>query len=176
MIRTILTYPEPILREKSAPVTEFNEELKEIIADMAETMFAAPGAGLAAPQIGISKQIVVINTSKKDEDADKQILALINPEIIAGQGSQVDEEGCLSVREYTANVKRFVNIQVKAQTPEGKVVEFDADDFFARVIQHELDHLEGKLFIDRISSLKRNLYKKRLKKLLQAETENTDEE
>ncbi len=175
MIKTILTYPNPLLRKKAEPVTEFNEELAEIIQDMAETMFDAPGAGLAAPQIGISKQIAIINTSKKEDDADKEVLALINPEILSGEGSQVDEEGCLSIREYSAKVKRFMTIKVKAMTPEGKEIEFEADEFFARVIQHELDHLEGKLYIDLISSLKRNLYKKRLKKIIQTEAEKKSE-
>ena len=175
MIKKILTYPEPVLRKKAAPVTEFNQELKEIIADMADTMFDAPGAGLAAPQIGISKRIVVINTSKREGDADKKILALINPVILSGEGSQIDEEGCLSVRDFSAKVKRFMNIKVRAQDPEGQELEFEAEEFFARVIQHEVDHIEGVLYIDHISSLKRNLYKRRLKKLLQTEAEEKSE-
>jgi peptide deformylase len=113
--------------------------------------------------------------STKEDDADKRILTLINPVILCGEGSQVDEEGCLSVRDFSAKVKRFMKIQVKALTPEGKEVQFDAEEFFARVIQHELDHLAGKLYIDLISSLKRNLYKKKLKKILENETEKTSE-
>jgi peptide deformylase len=175
MIKKILTYPEPVLRKKASTVTEFNQELKEIIADMADTMFDAPGAGLAAPQIGISKRIVVINTSKREGDADKKILALINPVILSGEGSQIDEEGCLSVRDFSAKVKRFMNIKVRAQDPEGQELEFEAEEFFARVIQHEVDHIEGVLYIDHISSLKRNLYKRRLKKLLQTEAEEKSE-
>ncbi len=168
---TILTYPNPILRQKAKPVTLFDDNLLKIINNMAETMFDAPGAGLAAPQIGISQQIVVINrTEESDEDdtivPEKKFLALINPIIYEGEGSQVAKEGCLSVLDYSAKVKRFFSIKVKALSPSGEKIEFEADDFFARVIQHEVDHLEGKLFIDRISSLKRNLYKKRLKKLL----------
>ena len=172
MIRKILTYPNPVLRKKAQPVTEFNDELQELIDDMVETMFDAPGAGLAANQVGVAKQVIVLNTSEKEDDADKKVLALVNPEISEGQGEQVDIEGCLSVIEYTSKVKRFQKIVVKAQNAKGKAIEFEAEEFFARAIQHECDHLEGKLFIDRISSLKRAFYKKRLKKMLQQEKDN----
>lgn len=175
MIQEIITYPNPILRQKATPVTEFDHQLETIIKDMADTMFDAPGAGLAAPQIGISKRIIVVNTSKKEDDSDKEYLALINPEIISGEGSDVDTEGCLSVREYSTKVKRFQSVVIKAKTADGQDTEFEASDFFARVLQHEVDHLEGKLFIDRISSLKRNLYKKKLKKLIKEESEKSDE-
>ncbi|MDP2106298.1 MAG: peptide deformylase, partial [Desulfobulbaceae bacterium] len=146
-----------------------DEDLRQLIVDMVDTMFDAPGAGLAANQIGVSKQVVVINVSEKEKDADRQSLALINPEIIHGEGSQVDVEGCLSVIEYSTKVERFQKIVVRAFDITGKECEFEAEDFFARVIQHECDHLEGKLFIDRISSLKRTLYKKKLKKILAEE-------
>lgn len=172
MIKKIITYPNPILAKKAAVVTEFDDTLRQLIVDMAETMFDAPGAGLAANQIGVSQQVVVINTSEKEQDADRQSIALINPEIIHGEGTQVDVEGCLSVREYSTKVKRFYKIVVRACDVTGECREFEAEDFFARVIQHECDHLEGKLFIDRISSLKRNLYKKKLKKML-AEEQNS---
>jgi len=172
MIRKIITYPDPILRKKAVKVTEFDDQLKELIADMIETMFDAPGAGLAAPQVGVSIQLVVVNVSEGEDDEDRKALALINPVILDGEGSQVDVEGCLSVVEYSSKVKRFMNIKVKAQNSDGKEIEFDAEEFFARVIQHEVDHLEGTLFIDRISSLKRGLYKKRLKKMLREQAEN----
>jgi len=168
----IITYPNPILRKKAATIQEFDDELQEIIAKMATTMFEAPGAGLAAPQVGISRRLVIINTTEHPEDApedfepDNTFLALINPEIYEAEGSQIGTEGCLSVLEYSAKVKRFSHIKVRAQDPTGEPLDFPADDFFARVIQHELDHLDGKLFIDRISALKRNLYKKKLKKIL----------
>ena len=166
MIKKIITYPDPILRKKAAPVTEFDEELQALIADMTETMFDAPGAGLAANQIGVSQQVCVINVSKRDDDEDRKVLALINPVISEGEGSDTDVEGCLSIIDYTSKVKRFTKIKVTAQNAKGKTIEFEAQDYFARVIQHETDHLEGKLFIDRISSLKRTLYKKKLKKIL----------
>ena len=169
MIRTILTYPNPILRHKAAPVTEFGPGLDELVRDLVETMFHAPGAGLAAPQVGVSKRVVVINTSTKENDEDQQAIALVNPEILSGEGSQIDVEGCLSVIDCTSKVKRFQKIVVRAQDTAGTTREFEAEDFFARVIQHECDHLDGVLFIDRISALKRGLYKKRLKKILQDE-------
>jgi len=166
VIKKILTYPNPILRKKADEVTDFGPELRQLCRDMTETMFDAPGAGLAAPQIGVSKQVVVINTSKQDDDSDRKAMALINPRLSEGTGSETDVEGCLSVIDYTAKVKRFTKIKVTAQDLNGKRIEFTAEDFFARVIQHECDHLEGKLFIDRVSSLKRTLYKKKLKKIL----------
>jgi peptide deformylase len=171
MIRKIITFPDPILKKVAKPVTKFDGKLKKIISDMIETMFDAPGAGLAAPQIGLSIQLVIINTSKKEEDADRKAIALINPEIYDGEGSETDTEGCLSVIEYTAKVKRFKKIRVKALDATGKEIDFEAEDFFARVIQHECDHLQGKLFIDRISPLKRGLYKKKLKKILAEEAD-----
>lgn len=171
MIRKIITYPHPILSKKATLVTEFGEPLRCLISDMIETMFDAPGAGLAANQIGECRRVVVINTSEKEKDEDRQAIALINPEIIQAEGSQVDVEGCLSVIDYSTKVKRFQKIMVRAQDAAGQVSEFEAEDFFARVIQHECDHLEGKLFIDRISTLKRSLYKKKLKKILAEEQE-----
>ena len=167
-IRTILTYPHPVLRQKAAPVTEFDDKLKELVADMGETMFAAPGVGLAANQIGVPLQVVVIEQSTP-ETAD--FMALINPVISKGEGAVFDDEGCLSVRECLAKVKRFRKIHVTAQDVEGNPIEFDAEDRFARIIQHEVDHLLGTLFIDRISSLKRSLYKKKLKKILEQDEE-----
>jgi len=163
-IREILKYPNPLLRKKTSPITEFNAELKELVADMAETMYAAPGVGLAANQIGVLQQLVVIDVSPKEEK--NKLIPLINPEILEGEGSEIDEEGCLSVVDYASNVERFSHIKVRARDLEGKEIEFQADGWFARVIQHELDHLDGKLFIDHLSSLKRALYKKKRKKQL----------
>lgn len=168
-IREILKYPNPLLRKKASPVTEFNAQLKELIADMAETMYAAPGVGLAANQIGVLQQIVVVDVSHKEEKY--KLIPLINPEILEGEGSVVDEEGCLSVVDYCANVERFSHIKVRARNVEGGKIEFEADGWFARVIQHEVDHLDGKLFIDHLSSLKRALYKKKRKKQLKEEQE-----
>jgi peptide deformylase len=173
MIRKILTYPHPILAQKAVPVTEFDDNLHRLISDMIATMFDAPGAGLAASQIGTPIRLIVINTSEKEKDADRQAIALINPEILHAEGTQVDIEGCLSVLKYSTNVSRFQKITVRAQDASGETREFEAEDFFARVIQHECDHLEGKLFIDRISPLKRGFYKKKLKKMLAEEHEKS---
>ncbi|PID72719.1 MAG: peptide deformylase [Desulfobulbus propionicus] len=166
-IREIITYPHPVLREKAQKVTAFDEELQTLIADMLDTMFDAPGVGLAANQIAVPLQVVVIDRSTQPDK--KETLALINPVISDGEGSVVDEEGCLSVREFQSKVKRFQKIHVTAQDAEGNPLEFDAEDRFARIIQHEVDHLNGTLYIDRISSLKRTLYKKKLKKILARE-------
>ena len=168
-IKKILTYPDPVLRQKVEPVTTFDDALKELAHDLAETMYAAPGVGLAANQIGICLRIVVIDVSRSEDE--KKPLVLVNPEIIEKEGCQIDEEGCLSVIDYTARVERYNKLLVRAQDLNGRTWEFPAEDFFARVIQHELDHLEGILFIDRLSPLKRKLYKKRLKKLLREREE-----
>ena len=163
-IKEIITFPHPILREKAKEITTFDDELKQLAADMGETMYAAPGVGLAANQIGIARQIVVVDVSK-DED-EKKFIALVNPVISEGEGSVLGEEGCLSVREYESKVKRFQKIRVTARDLDGKELDFHAEDRFARIIQHEVDHLHGILFIDHISRLKLSLYKKKLKKIL----------
>ena len=170
-IKKILTYPDPVLRQKVETVTSFDDSLKQLASDLAETMYAAPGAGLAANHIGVCLRVVVINVSPEEEE--KKHLVLVNPEIIEKEGSQVDEEGCLSVIDLTANVERFCKLVVRAQDLDGKTWEFPAEDFFARVIQHELDHLNGILFIDRLSPLKRTLYKRRLKKLLREQEKDS---
>ncbi len=166
-VRTILTYPDPILRRKAGKVTVFDDDLRKLVMDMAETMYDAPGIGLAANQIGVLKQVIVVDITTEPE-GKKEFTPFINPVISGGEGSVVDEEGCLSVVEYLSNVKRFQKILVTARDLDGNRLEFTAEDRFARIIQHEVDHLHGKLFIDRISSLKRNLYKKKLKKILRA--------
>ncbi len=163
-IREILKYPHPILRRKAAEITKFDDNLRTLAADMGETMYDAPGVGLAANQIGVLKQIVVVDVS--EEENEKKFITLINPVISAGEGCVTGEEGCLSVIEYEAKVKRFQKIHVTARDLDGSVLEFEAEDRFARIIQHEVDHLHGKLFIDHLSSLKRGLYKKKLKKIL----------
>jgi len=168
-IKKILTYPDPVLRQKVETVTSFDDSLKHLAADLAETMYAAPGAGLAANQIGVCLRVVVIDVSASKEE--QKHLVLVNPEIIEKEGCQVDEEGCLSVIDLTANVERFRKLLIRAQDLEGKIWEFPAEDFFARVLQHELDHLNGILFIDHLSPLKRTLYKRRLKKLLREQEE-----
>jgi peptide deformylase len=163
-IKKIITFPNPVLREKAKKVTDFDDELKQLATDMGETMYDAPGVGLAANQIGIARQIVVVDISREEDE--KKFIALINPVISEGEGSVIGEEGCLSVLEYETKVKRFQKIRVTAHDLEGKKLDFEAEDRFARIIQHEVDHLHGTLFIDRISRLKLTLYKKKLKKIL----------
>jgi len=135
-----------------------------MVADMTETMYDAPGIGLAAPQIGESIQLIVVDVAKLE--AEQQVLVMINPRIISQEGSQVDEEGCLSVIDLTANVKRFQKITVTYQDLDGNLLEISTEDRFAVVLQHEIDHLHGVLFIDHLSALKRTLYKKKVQKML----------
>ena len=166
-LKEIVTDPFPVLKKKAEPVTEFGPELKKLVEDMAETMYDAPGVRLAANQIGVSLQVTVIDITSSEEDAN--LIVLVNPRIVKGEGEQVGEEGCLSVVDYATNVKRYEKIEVEAQDIEGNPLSFEAEGFFARVIQHELDHLNGMIFVDRISSLKRALYTKRRKKQLSKE-------
>ena len=169
-LRKIIEYPEPLLRLKAQKVEAFDDELKVLINDMAETMYDAPGIGLAAPQVAESVRVIVLDTT--DPGEEKQFLPMVNPEIVGHEGYQVDEEGCLSVPELMAQVKRYKKITVAYQEPDGTARELVTEDRFAVVIQHEIDHLDGILFIDHLSPLKRNLYKKKRKKML--ETETTD--
>lgn len=215
-VKHLVTFPTASLKSKAQTVTKFDNNLRQLIADMIETMNDVSGVGLAAPQIGVQLRVIVIagqiarsgNDATPTKDEPKTLfaaggpatgkrtrrttagrpiavssteaeettagqpttmppLALINPTIAAANGEQAEEEGCLSVPDYSTKVKRFTRIVVKAQDIDQSPLEFVAEDFFARVIQHELDHLDGILFIDRISSLKRALYRKKIKKILQ---------
>ncbi len=166
----IYQYPAAVLLKKALPVETIDETVIKLVNDMGETMFDAPGVGLAAPQVGQSRRIIVYNpqagTPEDKEDA-KEFKALINPEIIASSGSIVSEnEACLSVPDYSCNVKRFETVTVRGLNLEGKKLEFDAQGLLAVIMQHEIDHLDGILYIDRISTLKRNMYKKKVKKRL----------
>ena len=165
-IQKIYQYPEAVLREETKKITDFDNGLGKLVEDMAETMYDAPGVGLAAPQIGKSIKLIVVDISE-DKEGEKKYMALINPEIISHEGTQVDEEGCLSVPDLTANVTRYLNITVAYQDLQGIPHELSTKDRFAVVLQHEIDHLNGILFIDHLSSLKRNLYKKKVKKWLE---------
>ena len=166
-LRKIITHPHPVLREQAVKITEFNRALQELAQDMAETMYQAQGVGLAGNQIGVARQIAVVDISASEDE--RNYLVLVNPVLSEGEGCESGKEGCLSVREYDAKVERFKKIRVIAQDAEGNPLDFIAEDRFARIIQHEVDHLHGILFIDRISRLKQDIYKRKLKKLL---TEN----
>jgi peptide deformylase len=165
-IQKIYQYPESVLRKETEKVATFDNNLASLVEDMAETMYDAPGIGLAAPQIGKSIKLIVVDTSE-DKEGEREYMPLINPEIITHEGSQVDEEGCLSVPELTANVKRYLKVTVAYQDLQGQPQELSTEDRFAVVLQHEIDHLNGILFIDHLSPLKRNLYKKKVKKWLE---------
>jgi peptide deformylase len=173
-ILPIFKYPDPILRKKAGVVTEFGPELEELVNNMAETMYDAPGVGLAAPQIGVSKQLLIYDAAPEEERGSPKVL--INPKIIKAEGEEVGEEGCLSVREFCAQVKRATHIVIEAVDVKGESLTIEAEDWPARVIQHEIDHLNGILFIDHLSSLKRSLYKKKLKKILLAEKLEKEQE
>lgn len=164
-ILQIYEYPDPVLRKETEQISVFDENLAKLVEDMAETMYDAPGIGLAAPQIGQSIKLIVVDITV-DIDGEKDYMAMVNPEIIAHEGTQLDEEGCLSVPELTANVKRHKKITVSYQDLEGQVKELSTEYRFGVVLQHEIDHLNGILFLDHLSSLKRSLYKKKVKKWL----------
>ena len=172
MLLPILKYPDKRLRRVSRPVDEIDERIRKLVQDMAETMYDAPGVGLAAPQVGEAIRLVLVDVAVREDENKRDLQVFINPEILAAEGEQVGEEGCLSVRDFSAPVKRAMKIRVRATNLEGETVEFEAEEFFARVLQHEFDHLEGKLFIDRISPLRRAMYKKKLKKILAREKKN----
>lgn len=165
----IFEYPDPVLRKSTIQIVNFDDDLQQLIADMTETMYDAPGIGLAAPQVGKSIKLIVVDTSTDPEN--KSSMALVNPKIIEHEGSQVDEEGCLSVRELTSKVTRYKEIRVAYSDPQGNSMELTAENRFAVVLQHEIDHLNGILFIDHLSPLKRSLYKKKVKKWLKGQGE-----
>jgi peptide deformylase len=163
MILKIVKYPEPVLSQPGEPVTEFNDELRQLVADLFETMYAAQGIGLAAPQVGVSKRLTVIDLSMGKEPKDK--LVLINPEIILSEGKLYEEEGCLSFPEIREKVVRAAKVRIRAQNEHGKWFEMDGEELLSRALQHEIDHLDGVLFIFRMSPLKRNLNLRKIRKL-----------
>jgi peptide deformylase len=159
-LRTILEFPDPRLRTRAAPVTRFDAELGRLIDDMFETMYAAPGIGLAATQVDVHKRVIVIDVSKEHD----QPVTLINPEIISREGEATTEEGCLSVPGIFDEVKRAARVRVRSHDRNGKVHDQEYDDILAVCIQHEMDHLDGKLFVDYLSDLKRERIRKKLEK------------
>lgn len=182
-LRKILTYPDPFLRKKCAPVEEIDGEVLELLDDMAETMYGARGVGLAASQIGVDKRVVVIDISPRNTRADEEgegedeeeerteyegpgLIEIINPEIISSEGEVIAEEACLSIPGFTSDVKRKQRVVIEAYNREGQLMEIEASELLARVFQHEIDHLDGVLFIDRLSRLKRELIKRKIEKEL----------
>ena len=156
----ILHYPDPRLRRVAAPVTEVGEDVRRLVDDMAETMYAAPGIGLAAIQVNVPKRVVVIDVS----DTRDQLLALINPQIVEKDGEQVFEEGCLSVPGVYDEVTRAAHVKLRALDRNGQPFEMEATGLLATCIQHEIDHLDGKVFVDYLSRLKQTRIRKRLEK------------
>jgi len=164
-LRKILQFPNPALKESAAPVANIDGEVAALVDDMAETMYAAPGVGLAATQVGVGQRIIVLDIRGENEEPGKRLMKLINPEIVEQDGEIVWEEGCLSVPELTAPVKRARRVLVRAWTTDQRELQIEAEELLAVALQHEIDHLEGRLFLDHLSRLKRDLYRARRKKL-----------
>jgi peptide deformylase len=166
MIYPIVKFGDPVLEKVAAPVTDFDDKLKKLVDDMFESMYEAHGVGLAAPQIGISLHLAVIDVTFKEDPNARIVLA--NPQIIKTEGRQTSSEGCLSIPEFRENVTRPKKVTVKAQDVTGKWFEMTGDDLLARAFLHETDHLNGKLYISHVSALKRDLMKRKIRKLVKA--------
>jgi peptide deformylase len=166
MIYPIVKYGDPVLEKPAEPILEFNSDLHKLADDMFESMYAAHGVGLAAPQIGISKRIVVIDITFKEDPNAK--LVLINPEIVKAEGRQRGSEGCLSLPDFREDVTRANIVTVRAQDLSGKWFETTGEEMLARAFLHETDHLNGKLYISHVSALKRDLMRRKIRKLMRA--------
>jgi len=167
MVYKIVKYGDPVLERPCEPVTNFDsEELKQFIEDMFETMYASKGVGLAAPQVGVPEQLTVIDCSA-GEDPEQRIV-LINPLIVSKEGSQTGEEGCLSIPGFREDVTRAQKTVIHAIRPDGTEFEVSGEDLLARAIQHEIDHLNGVLFLSHLSPLKRDLIRRKIKKMIKA--------
>ena len=170
-LRPVLKFPDPRLREVSKPVTEVTEEIRQLAEDMCDVMYDEPGIGLAAPQVGESIRLVVVDTEWTEDGAERNPLILLNPELTEPEGKVKWNEGCLSVPDFEAEVERAAEITLKATDLDGHPIEIRADGLQAVCFQHEIDHLDGTLFIDRISRLKRTRYIAKRKKQLKREEE-----
>jgi peptide deformylase len=168
-LREVLQFPDRRLRRMSKPVEEVTDAVRELASDMLEVMYDEPGIGLAAPQVGEAIRLVVMDTKWTEEDAERSPLVLVNPEILEREGKIVWNEGCLSVPDFQADVERAARVRVRAFDLEGHETVYEAEELEAVCFQHEIDHLDGKLFIDRISRLKRELYVQKRKKALRRE-------
>lgn len=163
-VKPIVTYPDPILKTKCPPVEAIDDNVRQLIEDLVDTMHAGPGSvGVASPQIGVPLRVCVIDVSKNRHGKDNNhgLLLMINPEILASSGSSVMREGCMSVPDYTGDVERATELTLRYTEPDGNVREFEASGFEAVAIQHEVDHLDGFLFLDRIASLKTGLFRRK---------------
>jgi peptide deformylase len=177
MVREIIIWPDPVLKEVAQPVDRVDDSIRRLLDDMAETMYAADGVGLAAPQIGVTKRVIVIDTSPRQPE--QKLVHLVNPEIVLAEGKMVFTEGCLSIPGEAEDVERAARVVVRALDYHGKPFEIEAsEDLLAVALQHEHDHLQGTMFVDHLSSLKRDLIKRRMKKLKlerASETESADD-
>jgi peptide deformylase len=162
-VRDIVLYPDPILKRPTRAVEGFDAELARLVDDLAETMYAAPGVGLAAPQVGIDLRVAVVDVAPGK--AESRLHVLVNPRVVDASGSQVDDEGCLSIPGLTEKVVRPALIRVAAQTASGEPYELEAEGYLARAFCHEIDHLDGVLFVDRLTGLRKELALRRLRKL-----------
>ena len=172
MVLEVLQYPDPLLHQVAQPIAEITPEIVDLARDMAETMYAEKGIGLAAPQVGRLVRMIVVDVNHPDGEAE--LHTFINPELTPLGGSMMCEEGCLSVPVFRADVERAERVLLRAVGLDGKPIELEADDMFAICLQHEVDHLDGKLFIDRISRLKRSLYAASVKKRLKREAQERE--
>ncbi|HEX5483479.1 MAG TPA: peptide deformylase [Terriglobia bacterium] len=166
MIYPIVKYGEPVLERAAEPVTAFDAELEKLVADMFDTMYAAHGVGLAAPQIGVSKRLCVIDTTSNEESNAR--LVLVNPEIVSREGKQTDEEGCLSLPNFRAPTARPLKASVRAQDVHGDEITLEGEGLLARAFCHEIDHLNGRLFISHLSMLKRDSIRRKVRKMVKA--------
>jgi peptide deformylase len=167
MIRKICKYGDPVLEQVAESVTEFDTpELHKLIADMWDTMYSAKGVGLAAPQIGVRKRVLIIDTSVGEDESQK--IVLINPEIVSKEGKQSGEEGCLSIPGFRETVTRANTVEVVARNAKGEEIRLAGEELLARAFQHEIDHLNGVLFISHLSTLKRDMIRRKIRKLQKA--------
>ena len=165
----IVTFPDPVLSKKAGEVGDVDGEVKKLMDDMLETMYKAPGVGLAAPQVGIDKRVIVIDIGPKE---DRSPIFLANPEILESEGEIIFEEGCLSLPEFQTEVNRNASVLVRGINEKGKEVTHDVEGFLAIVFQHEIDHLNGILLVDKVSKLKRDIYRRKVKKGLKLEAKH----
>lgn len=168
----IRQYPDSVLRQQTKTVEKIDGDLQRLIDDMFETMYAAPGLGLAAPQVGQSLRLFVYDLSVAESGKKGSPMVLINPEFVSQAGEANEDEGCLSVPEYRESVVRAARAVVRGMDRDGKEITVEGEGLLAKLLQHEMDHLDGKLFIERLSSLKRNIFLRRLKKLMKARKED----
>ncbi|OGQ06262.1 MAG: peptide deformylase [Deltaproteobacteria bacterium RIFCSPLOWO2_12_FULL_44_12] len=161
---SIIKYPDPILKKVCPPVAKVTKEIQQLLEDMTETMYAAPGVGLAAPQVGELKRVIVLDVSWSKEGGKKELYQLVNPKIIERSGEIEWEEGCLSILDFLQTMKRSQKVKVEALNKQGKLIVVEGEDLLAVCLQHEIDHLDGKLIIDKASRLKRKLYTDKVKK------------